>query len=125
MKVVGIIPARYGSTRFPGKPLVNIEGKSMIQRVYEQCQKSKELSDIIVATDDERIFHHIKSFSGKVVMTNTNHLTVSERCNEAVKYLQINADIIINIQGDEPGINIEDISLRLGIYLYHSFKFLK
>lgn len=109
MKVVGIIPARYESTRFPGKPLVNIKGKSMIQRVYEQCKKSKQLSDVIVATDDERIYNHIKSFCGKVIMTNKNHLTGTERCNEATRSMNIDADIIINIQGDEPFINPNQI----------------
>ena len=101
MKVVGIIPARFESTRFPGKPLANIRGKSMIQRVYEQCKKSKQLSDVVVATDDERIYHHIKSFSGKVVMTNKKHLTGTERCNEAAQSMNIDADIIINIQGQK------------------------
>ena len=105
MKVVGIIPARYGSTRFPGKPLANILGKSMIQRVYEQCQKCKTLTDIIVATDDDRILNHVKNFNGRVIMTSKTHENGTERCNEALKKLKIKADIIINIQGDEPFIN--------------------
>ena len=116
MKVVGIIPARYSSTRFPGKPLAVIKDKSMIQRVYEQCKKSKELSEVIVATDDQRIFNHVKSFSGKVVMTNKNHLTGTERCNEAVKNMKINAEIILNIQGDEPFINPNQIKELIKLF---------
>ena len=116
MKVVGIIPARYSSTRFPGKPLAVIKNKSMIQRVYEQCKKSKELSEVIVATDDQRIFNHVKSFSGKVVMTNKNHLTGTERCNEAVKNMKINAEIILNIQGDEPFINPNQIKELIKLF---------
>ena len=116
MKVVGIIPARYSSTRFPGKPLAVIKDKSMIQRVYEQCKKSKELSDVVVATDDQRIFNHVKSFLGKVVMTNKNHLTGTERCNEAVKNMKINAEIILNIQGDEPFINPNQIKELIELF---------
>ncbi|MAW31180.1 MAG: 3-deoxy-manno-octulosonate cytidylyltransferase [Flavobacteriales bacterium] len=116
MKVVGIIPARFESTRFPGKPLAKIKGKSMIQRVYEQCKKSKQLSDVVVATDDERIYNHIKSFSGKVVMTNKHHLTGTERCNEAAQSMNIDADIIINIQGDEPFINPNQINELVDLF---------
>ncbi|MFT4696724.1 MAG: 3-deoxy-manno-octulosonate cytidylyltransferase (CMP-KDO synthetase), partial [Urechidicola sp.] len=72
MKILGIIPSRYASTRFPGKPLVDINGKSMIQRVYEQAKKASSLTDVVVATDDERIFAHIKSFNGNVVMTSSS-----------------------------------------------------
>ena len=67
--IIGVIPARYASTRFPGKPLIDIGGKSMIQRVYEQCKKTSVLSDVIVATDDDRIAEHVLSFGGKVIMT--------------------------------------------------------
>jgi len=116
MKVIGIIPARYASNRFPGKPLANILGKSMIKRVYEQCKKCELLSDIIVATDDERIYNHIKSFSGKVVMTNKNHLTGTERCNEAAQSMNVDADIIINIQGDEPFINPNQINELVDLF---------
>ena len=73
MKILGIIPARYASTRFPGKPLTIINGKSMIQRVYEQSKKAEMLSDVIVATDDQRIFEAVISFGGKVMMTSSNH----------------------------------------------------
>ncbi len=107
MNFIGIIPARYSSSRFPGKPLVMINGKSMIQRVYEQTEKVDVLSDIIVATDDERIYNHVKSFNGKVMMTSPNHQSGTERCNEVIEYLKKSSpgkklDIVINIQGDEP-----------------------
>ena len=78
--ILGIIPARYASTRFPGKPLIEILGKTMIQRVYEQAKKSTLLSDVYVATDDERIYKHVESFGGKVVYTNTQTL-LCFRCN--------------------------------------------
>jgi 3-deoxy-manno-octulosonate cytidylyltransferase (CMP-KDO synthetase) len=102
MKVIGIIPSRYGSTRFPGKPLIDILGKSMIQRVFEQCIKCNKLSDIIVATDDERIYSHVIEFGGKAMMTSGKHATGTERCNEIAQNLKENFDIIVNIQGDEP-----------------------
>ena len=105
MKVVGIIPSRYGSTRFSGKPLVDILGKSMIQRVYEQCTKSNKLAHVIVATDDERIYNHVVDFNGKVMMTSKTHKTGTERCNEIAQNLNETFDVIVNIQGDEPLIN--------------------
>lgn len=105
MKTLGVIPSRYGSTRFPGKPLANILGKSMIQRVYEQCIKTTKLNDIIIATDDERIYQHVLKFGGKVMMTSKKHKTGTERCNEIAQNLNAAADLIINIQGDEPFIN--------------------
>ena len=105
MKVIGIIPSRYDSKRFPGKPLVDILGKSMIQRVHEQCVKSSSLSDLIVATDDERIYKHVLNFGGKAMMTSKEHESGTERCNEVAQNLNKPFDIIINIQGDEPFIN--------------------
>jgi 3-deoxy-manno-octulosonate cytidylyltransferase (CMP-KDO synthetase) len=102
MKVIGIIPSRYGSRRFPGKPLIDILGKSMIQRVFEQCIKCNKLSDIIVATDDERIYSHVIEFGGKAMMTSGKHATGTERCNEIAQNLKEKFDIIVNIQGDEP-----------------------
>ncbi len=107
MNFTGIIPARYSSSRFPGKPLVIINGKSMIQRVYEQAEKADVLSDIIVATDDEKINNHVKSFNGKVMMTSPNHQSGTERCNEVIELLKNSSpgnklDVVINIQGDEP-----------------------
>ena len=109
MKVIGIIPARYASSRFPGKPLVDILGKSMIQRVYEQCKKASTLSAVIVATDDNIIFNHVISFGGEALMTASTHLSGTDRCNEVIQSLKTKYDIAINIQGDEPFINPEQI----------------
>lgn len=109
MKILGIIPARYASTRFPGKPLVDIAGKSMLQRVYEQAKKCAQLAEVIVATDDDRIFNHVIAFGGLAVMTSSNHQSGTDRCAEvALLYRQF--DIIINIQGDEPYIDPEQIT---------------
>lgn len=107
IQITGIIPARYASSRFPGKPLVLIDGKTMIQRVYEQSKKSKLLNRVVVATDDERIYKHVISFGGEVVMTSPNHQSGTERCAEVAK--KIIADAYINIQGDEPYIHPEQI----------------
>jgi len=82
--ILGVIPARYASTRFPGKPLIDIQGKSMLQRVYEQAKKSHKLSDVIVATDDERIFKHVESFGGNPYMTAPNHPSGTDRSFEAM-----------------------------------------
>lgn len=113
MSTLGIIPARYASTRFPGKPLVMIHGKSMIQRVYEQASKASALNAVFVATDDEKIYNHVNFFGGNVVMTSPFHKTGTERCCEAANLLHKKfpeTDIIINIQGDEPFINPEPIN---------------
>lgn len=109
--ILGIIPARYASSRFPGKPLVEIEGKSMIQRVYEQASKAKCLSKVIVATDDARIFEHVQAFGGNVAMTKEDHPSGTDRCWEVVGSQEdISAtDYVINIQGDEPFISPEQI----------------
>ena len=109
MKAIGVIPSRYASSRFPGKALADILGESMIQRVYEQCKKANSLSEVIVATDDDRIFNHIISFGGKALMTATTHLSGTDRCNEVIQSLETKYDIAINIQGDEPFINPEQI----------------
>ena len=109
MTVIGIIPSRYYSSRFPGKPLENILGKSMIQRVYEQAIKSK-LDKVVVATDDHRIFNEVRSFNGEVVMTSSDHISGTERCLEAVNKINSKHEIIINIQGDEPFINPAQIN---------------
>ncbi len=114
MNLVGIIPARFASTRFPGKPLVDIRGKSMIQRVFEQAKKTKSLTEVYVATDDQRIYDHVKSFGGNVIMTSALHRTGTERCREVMTKLQtenVLADVAINIQGDEPFIHPEQIDL--------------
>ncbi|MCE5174119.1 MAG: 3-deoxy-manno-octulosonate cytidylyltransferase [Bacteroidales bacterium] len=107
MKFLGIIPARYASTRFPGKPLADIGGKSMIQRVYEQVAPC--LDDVWVATDDERILKAVKGFGGKVVMTSDNHRSGTDRCLEASQKIGGDYDVVINIQGDEPFIRSEQI----------------
>lgn len=109
MKVIGIIPARYASTRFPGKALIQIAGKSMIQRVYEQALQSKLLQEVIVATDDERIFQQVQQFGGQVQMTSTHHQSGTDRCAEIAA--RSDADIVINIQGDEPFIHPQQIDL--------------
>lgn len=109
MKSLGIIPARYASTRFPAKPLVDIGGKTMIQRVYEQARKC-QLDHVVVATDDERIASTVRSFGGEVVMTDTSHQSGTDRCAEVALNLP-DYEIIINIQGDEPFIDPEQISL--------------
>ncbi len=100
MKITAIIPARYGSTRFEGKPLVDILGKPMIQWVYEGVCQSKLVGDIIVATDDQRIFETVKTFGGKAMMTSPDHPTGTDRVAEAAR--KTRADIIVNVQGDEP-----------------------
>lgn len=105
IKILGVIPARYGSSRFPGKPLIDLAGKSMIQRVYEQAKKSKLLQEVIVATDDDRIFNHVKSFGGKVMMTSDTHQSGTDRCAEVLEKLNEKYDAVINIQGDEPFID--------------------
>ncbi len=112
MNIIGIIPARYASTRFPGKPLAVINGKSMIQRVYEQANLSKSISKIIVATDDERIASHVESFGGAVCMTSPKHNSGTERCFEVVDTIKdVEFDVVINIQGDEPYIDPTQIDL--------------
>ena len=109
--ILGIIPARYESTRLPGKPLAMIGNKPMIQHVYERCHKA--LRFVYVATDDERIFDAVESFGGKVVMTSVHHQNGTERCAEAAKLVSMkektNFDVIFNIQGDEPFIDITQI----------------
>jgi len=106
-RAIGIIPARYGSTRFPGKPLADILGKPMIQWVYERASKAKLLSEVIVATDDERIFQRVKAFGGRAVMTSKEARSGSDRVAEVARGLE--AEIIVNIQGDEPLIQPEAI----------------
>ncbi|MFD2871136.1 3-deoxy-manno-octulosonate cytidylyltransferase [Mucilaginibacter ximonensis] len=109
MHILGIIPARYASSRFPGKPLVDIGGKSMIRRVYEQAKKCNHLAEVIVATDDNRIYKHVVDFGGLAVMTSADHQSGTDRCAEvAAAHPQYN--VVINIQGDEPYIDPEQIS---------------
>ena len=122
MKFIGIIPARYGSTRFPGKPLADICHKSVIHRVYEQA--SKALDIVVVATDDNRIYDAVEAFGGKVVMTRPDHTCGTERCLEAYRAIttpnwreQNDTDtVIINIQGDEPFIQPEQIEALMACF---------
>jgi 3-deoxy-manno-octulosonate cytidylyltransferase (CMP-KDO synthetase) len=111
MKIIGIIPARYASTRFPGKPLVAIKGKTMIQRVYEQAKQSHRLSHLVVATDDASIYDHVASFGGEVCMTKSVHPSGTDRCYEALTLQKEKFDYVINVQGDEPFIQPEQINL--------------
>lgn len=119
MQFIGIIPARYASSRFPGKPLAVINGKTMIQRVYEQALKCNLLSEVVVATDDERIYEHVRSF-GRVVMTSTSHRSGTDRCLEAFNIVNhhnrySDEDGLINIQGDEPFVDPGQISMLAGM----------
>lgn len=107
MSVVAIIPARYGSTRLPGKPLADIGGKPMIQRVYESVSKARELDRVLVATDDRRIEHAVKSFGGEVVMTSKHHASGTDRLAEVAR--KIRAGWLVNVQGDLPFIHSETI----------------
>ncbi len=107
---LGIIPARFASTRFPGKPLTDIAGKSMIRRVYEQACQAKSLDKVVVATDDERIFEHVESFGGAVMRTRADHPSGTDRCAEVARHFPV-AQLILNIQGDEPFIQPEQIDL--------------
>ncbi len=111
MKILGIIPARYASTRFPAKPLVDIAGKSMIQRVYEQVKKSSSIQHVVVATDHEKIFQHVKDFGGDVCMTKESHVSGTDRCYEALQQQKSSFDYVINVQGDEPFIQPTQIDL--------------
>ncbi len=127
MKFIGIIPARYASSRFPGKALFVIEGKTMIQRVYEQAQKCNIISELYIATDDVSIENHVKKFGGNVVMTSIDHLCGTDRCNEAFHIINGKnkyspEDVIINIQGDEPLINPEQISLTASCFRNNEVK---
>lgn len=108
MKFIGIIPSRYASTRFPGKPLALIGGKTMIERVYRQA--SKELDEVVVATDDSRIYDAVTAFGGNAVMTSDQHRSGTDRCREAYHNVGSEADVIVNIQGDEPFVAPEQIA---------------
>lgn len=114
MKFIGIIPARYASTRFPGKPLADMKGKYMIQRVYEQA--CKVLDRVCVATDDDRIYQAVQSFGGQVVMTSTEHRSGTDRCFEAYNNLGGGEEVVINIQGDEPFIKPEQIESLIACF---------
>jgi len=112
--ILGVIPARFASTRFPGKPLIDIEGKTMIRRVYEQALKAR-LDHVVVATDDERIAQEVKRFGGDVMMTAAHHQSGTDRCAEVAAQLS-GFDVVINIQGDEPFIDPQQIGLLAGCF---------
>ncbi len=118
MNFLGIIPARYQSSRFPGKPLVSIHGKTMIQRVYERASQALEV--VIVATDDARIFDEVERFGGRVVMTSDRHRSGTDRCAEALeiyrKTEKTAVDVVINIQGDEPLIQPEQLQEVMSLF---------
>ena len=114
MKYIGIIPARYASTRFPGKPLAVLGGKTVIQRVYEQAVSV--LPEAYVATDDERIFSAVEAFGGRAVMTRKDHKSGTDRIQEAVEKIATDADVIINIQGDEPFIQPSQIETLMHLF---------
>ena len=113
MRILGIIPARYGSSRFPGKPLLDLKGKTMIQRVVEGASKAALLTDLVVATDDQRIADEVLRFGGKVMMTDSNHPTGTDRCAEVLRNLPESYDVVINIQGDEPLVDARQLDQLL------------
>lgn len=114
-KVIVVIPARYKSTRFPGKPLAEIQGKPLIYWVYNQAKKIQNVDDVFIATDDERIKETVENFGGKSVMTSERHATGTDRIAEAVE--KMDADIIVNIQGDEPLFNSQSVEKAVNVLL--------
>lgn len=116
MKFLGIIPARYASSRLPGKPLLDIGGKSMVQRVWQQAIASRSLAHVVVATDDVRIAEHVRGFGGETVMTRGDHPSGTDRCHEAMLLSGGSFDGVINIQGDEPFVvpaQIDEVAVAL------------
>lgn len=120
MQAIGIIPARYNSTRFPGKPLHLIQGVSMIERVYRRAKQANLVSYLVVATDDERIFEHVRQFGGEAIMSSPNHQSGTDRCREvldiAEKQFERSFDIAVNIQGDEPLIDAQNINVLVDTF---------
>lgn len=119
MKVLAIIPARYASTRFPGKPLALLGGRPMVQWVWERVSAVPELTDAVVATDDERIVHAVEAFGGRVVMTGIHHRSGTDRCGEVVERLKEQGqtyDVAINVQGDEPFVEAEQLRTLVGSF---------
>lgn len=116
MKCIAIIPARYASTRFPGKPLVPINGKPMVQHVYERALSSGLFQKVIVATDDHRIQSAVTDFGGEVVMTDNTHQSGTDRCGEVIEGLKDSYDVVINIQGDEPFIQHEQLEELVNLF---------
>jgi 3-deoxy-manno-octulosonate cytidylyltransferase (CMP-KDO synthetase) len=115
LKVLGIIPARYSSSRFPGKPLIDLKGKTMIHRVYVGAIKSHRIDKLIVATDDERIFNEVKGFGGEAMITSNLHSNGTERCIEVLSAFP-DFDVVINIQGDEPLVQFEQLDALLHVF---------
>lgn len=109
MKILGIIPARYASSRFPAKALANLGGKSVIERVYKQAAKTQVIRKLMVATDHREIYDHVTGFGGNVMLTSTEHRSGTDRCVEVVRKLEEKFDYVINIQGDEPFVSPESI----------------
>lgn len=111
MKILGVIPARYASTRFPGKPLADLLGRSMVERVFRQCSKSAHLADVVVATDHREIYDHVIGFGGKASLTSPEHPSGTDRCYETLAQQNSTYDFVVNVQGDEPFIDPGQIDL--------------
>ena len=116
MKILGIIPARYASTRFPAKALAKLGGKSVIERVYQQAAKTQVIQKLIVATDHNDIYDHVTGFGGNVMLTSTSHRSGTDRCIEVVRKLEEKFDYVINIQGDEPFVSPDLIDTLIGLF---------
>ena len=116
MKFIAIIPARYASTRFPGKPLVKINEKLMVQHVYERVLSSGFFKKVIVATDDDRIQSEVLNFGGEVIMTKSNHQSGTDRCGEAIEKLNESFDVVVNVQGDEPFIHYSQLEELINVF---------
>ena len=115
MKVLGVIPARFASSRFPGKPLIDIKGKTMIRRVFEGAAQSSQIERVVVATDDQRIIDEVLSFKGNAIMTSEKHPSGTDRCAE-VAALYPECDIVINIQGDEPLVDYRQLEQLISAF---------
>lgn len=115
MRILGVIPARFASSRFPGKPLIDLNGQTMIERVYKGALKSKQINMLVVATDDTRIFEEVQRFGGRAIMTKTTHQTGTDRCAEVLSHFP-DHDVVINIQGDEPLVNAEQLDELLSAF---------
>lgn len=116
MEILGVIPSRYASSRFPGKPLVDIKGKPMVQHVYERAKQAKRLSKVVVATDDQRIYEAVERFGGTAIMTSESCENGTDRCREVIEKHLFNYDVIINIQGDEPYVHPEQIDKLCSLF---------
>ncbi|WP_026998883.1 3-deoxy-manno-octulosonate cytidylyltransferase [Eisenibacter elegans] len=115
-KILGIIPARYNSTRLPGKALIDLGGKSMLQRVYEQVRKAQQVDRVVVATDDARIYEHVLAFGGEAAMTDPKHQNGTDRCAEVAQQIGAGFEVCINIQGDEPFIDPSQIDAVAALF---------